>query len=322
MSKKPTESAGKITRAPNAGNEGGAGGEATVPEAQASVPVADIIAALVAKQHDRRVLISQISRADRATESLIVNCLSDEQLPKGKRKKAYEAAKKIRLAIERGNNASAMMVSGDIQQLVMAARSSRDQFDRLLEIRLEEMEALAKQLPIYARVKDIRGFGPRGLAVIVGEAGDIGRFATDAKFRKYLCMAFVTDDEGETRRQGNWGKGASAETKKAHVYNPTRRAQIWQFLDFAFVRAQARLSGKDENTGEVIERPVAFGPWGEMFLRKRAEYVERGFDCDRELAVAEGKKKVPPSRATRAARRYVGGKFLRHLWRQWQIGQV
>lgn len=90
------------------------------------------------------------------------------------RKKLWGEAAKARDAIEDGTPATA--ISPGIINLVMSLREGR----RPLEANRKDIEAkmveLAISLPVWPWVEAVRGLGALGLAIIIGEAGDLGMY--------------------------------------------------------------------------------------------------------------------------------------------------
>jgi hypothetical protein len=81
-----------------------------------------------------------------------------------------------------------------------------------------QMARLAKQLPVWAWVESVHGFGAVGLAQIVGEAGDLSKYSNPAKLWKRMGLAVIN---GESQRRK---AGAAA---LEHGYNPIRRSIMY-----------------------------------------------------------------------------------------------
>lgn len=96
------------------------------------------------------------------------------------------------------------------------ARRGIERHRKAVEKRLEK---LAGALPVAPWVKDTRGVGLLSLAGIVGEAGDLGNYATKERVWKRLGLA-VMGDGTRQRRVG----GAEA---MDHGYSPARRSVMW-----------------------------------------------------------------------------------------------
>jgi len=157
-----------------------------------------------------------------------------------------------------------------------------------------QMEDVAETLPVYPWVKSVRGFSSLGLAVIVGEVGDLGlNRRRPAGVWKRLGYGV----EADGYRQGRLPPGLSKEDQKdawvGRGYSPRRRAEAWAFLDNILLRAQ-------------YQKGIALGPYGNYYLWKKGEYLERYAD-----------EKGGKGHADKAARRYMSKMFLRDLWREW-----
>lgn len=80
------------------------------------------------------------------------------------------------------------------------------------------LEKLALQLPVWAWVKPINGFGKLGLAQIVAEAGDLSNYANPGKLWKRMGLAVI---DGQAQRRVS---GAAA---LDHNYAPERRSLMY-----------------------------------------------------------------------------------------------
>ena len=83
-----------------------------------------------------------------------------------------------------------------------------------------KMSALSSGLPVWPWVESVRGLGALGLAIIVGEAGDLGNYANPGKVWKRLGLApkpeyAMTTKAGET----------------AHCIPRRRRSAMWTIGD-------------------------------------------------------------------------------------------
>lgn len=86
----------------------------------------------------------------------------------------------------------------------------------------KHMEDLARQLPVWPWVESVKGLGALGLAQIIGEVGDLSRFANPAKLWKMLGLAVL---DGRAQR---CVRGVGALEQK---YNPRRRSVSWVVAD-------------------------------------------------------------------------------------------
>ncbi len=293
-------------------------------------PRAAVCAALKELQAQRRHCISLQSKCDRATEAFIARRLGYHAgLPAPQRKRLFAQAGKMRRQIERGTDlssadpqcsivdaapepqddsggllshetlrASAAAVAAAVAPLVLLSARARAGFDRhRIEVE-REMRRLAHILPAWTWVESIAGLGDLGLAIIVGEAGDLSAYtrvpgkpgAGVAKLWKRLGLAVLGG-----LRQGGLPAGSEAAEWIVHGYNRRRRAEIWTIADALF-RHQWR-GAKDDEPAHAV------GPYGEDYARKRGEYAAREWS---------------PGHANAAARRYMTKCVIRDLWVAWR----
>lgn len=253
----------------------------------------DICGALMRAQRDRVFAIVMQSRCDRAVEAYIrirlgYRTVDDEgnPAPEAERKKLSALAVRIKAAVENGEDSPAgtEALAASVAMIVERNKIGRAVWDEFRAMTEKNMIALAKQLPVWSFVESVRGVSALGLAVIVGEAGDLGGYPKKGHLWKRLGMAVL-----DGKRQGNPGAGATTEDWIAHGYKKQRRAQIWAMLDDVMLRQQWQ-------GGE------ARGPYGAAYARKKAEYLAREWT---------------PGHADKAARRYMAKMFLRDLWKAW-----
>jgi hypothetical protein len=143
----------------------------------------------------------------------------------------------------------------------------------------KELVALAKQLPAWTWVESVRGVGPLGLALIVGETGDLAGYGGPARLWKRLGLAVI---DGE--RQRRVAKDADLAIRMG--YNPRRRA-------LAYVMSEAMLK---QNDGEY-----------------RAVYDARKVLESAKLAG----EKTAKGHAHKRAMRFMFKRFVRDLWCVW-----
>lgn len=174
------------------------------------------------------------------------------------------------------------------------------------EITQKEMEKLARQLPAWnAWAKDIRGFGPKSLAQIVGEATNpeaeeaLGNYATHSKVWKRFGVAVF-----DGRRQGDPGENASSDDWVRHGYVAKRRALLSVMGD-----NQIRTTG------------ATYKP---LYLARK--------EFERAKATALGLKILPAAKIPKnmtgqyisegqihlRAKRYMEKRLLKHLWQAWR----
>jgi hypothetical protein len=284
--------------------------------------ITDICDGLVYLQRQRVFCIKSQSRNDRSMESFIATLLGFKASPPdgadaaatkahdAGRKKLFAQAKRIRTEIENGGpnfdcSEWGPQVEG-IASMILRSAEARASWDIHRDGVEKKMKDLARTLPGWLFVQSTRGISELGLAVIVGEAGDLGDYANPAKLWKRFGLAIK-----DGRRQGsvppNLSKEARAAAWTERGYVGRRRAEIYVFCDDLLCRAQWRAEKTDEDTGEIVPAH-AIGPYGEIYARKKAEYLAR----------ADGDNPIRSPDA--AARRYMSKCFLVDLLRAWKLG--
>jgi hypothetical protein len=193
---------------------------------------------------------------------------------------------------------------------ILASAQSRTIWDAL-RVEIEtEMEALAKQLHVWPWWQaEVKGGGAKWLAVIVGEAGDVGSYKSKSHLWKRCGLAVI---DGERQR-----KKASAEGAAAHGYNPQRRSELWN-VGVGVVRAQWR-GDRDEDgkkpaeTGKPVAVPGhAVGRYGEMYARRKAFLAAR--------EQRRNDEPWTPKHIDNDARRWMTKAILRDLRACWRAG--
>lgn len=112
-------------------------------------------------------------------------------------------------------------------------RAAREEVERA-------MRRAARKLPAYAFAKDVKGFGDLGLAALIGEAGELSRYATVEKIWKRLGLAPYEGKAYSTwRRTG----GLSAEDWTLAGYAPRRRAEVYAVIQDPLFRHQTVSQG-------------------------------------------------------------------------------
>jgi hypothetical protein len=289
-----------------------------VPEEVTASPLREICHQLMDLQVHRRFQIVSQSRLNRAIESMIVHfsgARDRESVSKEEYKRLHAWAKNLRERIEKAGELwtppdDPTGVWQRVTIAVLQSANARAIFDGLRASTERDMEALARQLPVWQWVKGVKGVAEKGLGVIVGETGDLtidgnfpGSYSNPAKVWKRLGLAVF-----DGRRQGNPGKVATTEDWIMHGYSPKRRAEAWAFLSDIMFRAQWRGArdedGKDpKTTGKEIAVPAhPIGPYGELYAERKAWDLARGWT---------------PAHADKDARRIMSKRFLRDLWVEW-----
>jgi len=131
-----------------------------------------------------------------------------------------------------------------------------------------------------------------GLAVLIGEAGDLHNYENPAKLWKRFGVAVMGDV-----RQGGLKKGSCAEAWIEHGYCPRRRSVLWTIGD-----SLLKTNGMDGTYKKIYDERKAY--------EKKRLLVKH---------IADGKteKSFKPGHSHNRAKRYVEKRLLRDLWEEW-----
>ncbi len=246
------------------------------------VALLPVIADIVELQKQRVFCIKSQSRSDRSCESFIARSLGyRSDLPEKERKAIFARAASMRRAVEKGRHewheshrVTALDADGDGQlvpdnhtssatsvctPIILNSAMARKAWDNHRAQVEKQMIRLARTLPVHEWQTNVAGFGDLGLAIIVGEAGDIGSYATKERVWKRLGLAVI---EGERQQ-----RKSNAEQAAAHGYNPRRRAEIWTISDSMF-KHQWR-GAKEENPAHAV------GPYGNVYAKRKTHTETR-----------------------------------------------
>lgn len=150
------------------------------------------------------------------------------------------------------------------------------------------LAALARELPVYEWAQAVAGLSDRFLAMIVGAAGrPITDYRNPSCLWKRMGMAVI---DGERQRR------VTGDAALVHGYNAGRRALMWN-IEESILKQQLR---KDEEAARI-----ANGYYGQVYIDRRAHEVAN-----------KGEKY-----SHHRAKRYVGKRLLRELWRAWRDGK-
>lgn len=266
-----------------------------VVTARNAVPLSPAISALAELQTQRAFCIKSQSRCDRSTEALIARFIGYSNTLDAKERVAlFKKASTARKAVEKGGEVPRMsdsQTTSDLSALtpiILLSAQSREGWDKHRAQVEKRMRKLARSLPVWPWVEQIKGFGDLGLAIIVGEAGDLSNYATKERLWKRLGLA-VIEGERQQRKSG-------AEAAAAHGYNPHRRAEVWTLLSDSMFRHQWR--------GEKDDQPAGpSGPYGEVYAARKAHTETREWTL---------------GHRHNDARRVMSKALIADLWREWR----
>lgn len=262
------------------GSDAGAGAGRSLPKGHSSVAPADPIALLNALGRRRRAAIKMQNKLTNATLAYLRSVLGwSPDLPEAERKKINARAQKAYTLAAKGEPSELDTSDTIVVQLNVASLAPWNSLRKETE---KTMEKLATQLPGSEFVKSVRGFGNKTAAILVAEAGDLASYPKKGHLWKRLGLAPKTEYY-------------DAELD-AHLVPRRRRAECWACLGDSLIKAQIG--------GATDDAPAfAKGPYGAMYLRKKAEYLERGWTL---------------IHAHKAAHRYMEKQAIRDWWQAWR----
>lgn len=231
--------------------------------------LAPVIDQLVELQVRRTFYIKRIGMLDNSVKALARRALGWQwDMTEPERKKLNAQASKL-VAMMLASHVPPEGLSSVASAIAADLAVVRDAREPLVSARTtieKQMRKLARSLPVWPWAEQVRGLGELGVAVIVGETGDLSNYATKERVWKRLGLAVL-----DGKRQGNPGKNASAEDWTAHGYNPRRRAEMFAVIGDPLFRAQSQRV--DRETGEITAEA---GVYRTVYDAEKAKYLEQG----------------------------------------------
>jgi len=195
-------------------------------------------------------------------------------------------------------------VDMNLTMALMPFLSAIANFQELRKPLEKELALLARELPAAEWIKATPGIALPSLAAIVGEAGDLSNYSTHSKLWKRMGMAPFTKN-GITRSGKQWKikGGLTADDWKEFGYKSTRRSVMFVIED-SMTKAQ--------------------GPYREIYLARKQSLRDRA--ARNGLTVAPSAKIpdkhrdqfISDGHIDQDAKRYMGKRLLRDLWRAWR----
>lgn len=269
----------------------------------------ETVTEIVLAARRRKNLITAVNGINAKTVALVRDSLGFfTDLDEAERKKLKERAMAIFATVRDGKevadadqaaaNATRTIILGSVAGTVEMVKE-REATEKL-------MSKLAADLPINDFIGTVRGFSPKGCAVLLGEAGEyFGDYRTVSGLWKRLGLSVHKGIAASTARYYQ----PKAFTKDDWIdvgYRPKARAEVHAFVCDTMLRQQVR---KDKETGVTN----AIGPYGEVYLRERAKkaaVVAATADLD-----FKDPAKWSPKRVDTHARRVMAKALIRDLWR-------
>ena len=254
----------------------------------------EIIESLQRHHRARRYWMKVQQKLDRALESYIRINYTDWTTVENEANRKKESAKALVIikAAEKGDGGLDLVV------LVGTTIAARVPADTERKNREKTMAEIVLQLPVYAWVKSIAGFGELGLATIVGLTGDLSNYANVGKIWKRLMLAPYDGFAGSTWKRETWRPRAL--TKEEWIANPFSGERYAMIAMIADSLHKKQVMGK-EKSGTEFGKPL--GPYGAVYISRRERTKDRGWSL---------------MRAHRDALRIMVKTLIRDLWVEWQ----
>lgn len=289
---------------PDVAPQAEAGHAKSAARAEFLLPASALIDQLAELQVRRKFWIKLANRQSNAALALIRRAIGwryDEE--EDAREKVNKRAASIFAAAQKGvaqkpeNEAIYRAVSADLAVIVQSMEPGEKARN---EVELE-MRRAARRLHVYPWVQSINGLGELGLAVIVGEAGDLSGYPKKGHLWKRLGLAPF---EGRAMSTWRMKGGLSADQWTEAGYSPGRRAEIFAVIGDPLFRAQSART--DKNTGEVTKEA---GIYRQVYDRRRAATAI----THAEWAAEKGGKAHSHADGLRVMTKTL----LRDLWSEW-----
>jgi len=253
----------------------------------------EAIKMLVVAQRKRSNIIRAANMSRSNCVHFIANSLGYNSYQDQKERQAkFKEAKLILKDAGNGLPKKYNKIMKDFGDFILSRKNDLEELDKYKTLVEQQMETYAKRLPVCEWWITEKGRSYTGLALIVGEAGDLSNYANPAKLWKRFGVAVL-----DGIRQGGLSKNATAEQWIEHGYNKKRRSVLWTIGD-----SLLKTNGKTGKYKRIYDERKKF----EMKRLKK-------------VWVADGKKakSFKPGHAHRRAQRYMEKRLLVDLWNEW-----
>lgn len=287
---------------------------APVPAPVVEVPddeTSRIAAELQALQRQRAILIKSRNMQANRLQAIIAGTIGYHSgMSEPDRKKIFAEASAIIKDIEARRN-----MTHPLCGIVRVTLTGINAFNDMKDGIESEMRRFVYQLPIIEWVnhKDQLGFGELFLAQVIGECGDLRRFANPAKVWRWMgCAPWSFEGQtlmGATWRSGQRGKLPAEEWTK-FKYNPRRRS-IAYLIGEGLMKQNLKTKktendDDDDNDDDKKKKKEVLwrGPYRERYDTARATFAEKNPDYTKKHCQLHGMLC-----ATKL--------LLKNLWREW-----
>jgi len=175
-----------------------------------------------------------------------------------------------------------------------------------------KLRKLARTLPVWGEwMAGVRGVSDLGLGILIGEAGDIGRFSNPAKLWKRMGVGLV----GDSRQR----LVTDPELAELHGYNPARRSALWTIGDAIIKAGGPYREVYDARKLREVEKAAEDGLLVATSTAATADAWE-ATGIPRPTVVSKIDQKLHRScgHIHLRAKRYAEKRLLRDLWRAWR----
>jgi hypothetical protein len=251
-----------------------------------AAPGDQICLTIMELQARRVAALKALIQQQNATGAYVRRALgfSTDQDEKVREKLRKQAATLIKEIETEGAVFTEDRVRNAVAPFVLAAKEARKPFEAMRKDIENAMRAEAQKLPVWSWWGGIRGCGPLGLAIIIGETGDLSNYATVSRVWKRLGLAVIGG-----KAQGHPGTGASAEDWISHGYNPRRRSALW-------------------TVGDSLMKGNETGKYRKLYLARKQIELDKATAGGREMS--DGHRH-------RRAQRYMEKTLIADLWANW-----
>lgn len=244
------------------------------------------------KHRQRSFAMEQRKRADLSLGAFIrLNLGWHKDLPSEESKRLLKQASDI----QKGKEEYEPLIN-----VIEASKQSSQPMKDIEKASEKEMVRLVKELDVYDLfVEPVNGFGGVGLAIIIGEAGNLSNYPKKGHLWKRMGVAVL-----DGIAQGRLSKGASAEDWIEHGYNPLRRSKMFTIGD-------SLIKKQNKYREMYLERKV--------YEKTRAEM--QGVQVMPAARITAKNKDVSMSEGHvhRRSQRYMEQRLLRDLLSAWKV---
>jgi hypothetical protein len=260
------------------------------------------------QKHRLLVMGSRIMNQNRLTSVVVETCGYSAWNNEKDREKARARAREIIEAAKLGDWTGVSAGTRDVVATMSAILQTLQEVEDRDSARLEE---LAAQLPVAAWVnqEEQKGFDFRSLGTIIGETGDLRRYANPGKVWRRLGLAPFEKDGirlmGSTWRYGKQGKLAKEDWEE-FGYSKRRRSRSY-IIGQNLMMCNFRLTGRKTSDGKAKKESLIY--------RRRYEEAREAYD---KRHPPKPKTLYSPKRSQLHGMLLASKLLVKNLWIEWQ----